>query len=250
MKRAIICEGKTDAILVGYFLIKVYGWFYSKQTFLQLPYDKPNEVLNWYTHPNRVGSELVVWGAGGITRVGQKVSEIIERTRSEHIGQNRFDHVVVLIDRDNRTIEQCEDLVRGWFLAAGLQFADDITAGEWKTTNTQLVKIPPEAHQVRALSIVLPPMGEGCLEIFLAEALRSTGDPDRPIVDGCRNLVNAMPAEPYLREPRLRPKAAIGAVLSIMSPDWVFGDLDEKLKTVAWEEIEMAHGAYSRLADL
>ena len=133
---------------------------------------------------------------------------------------------------------------------AGLGFAGAVTLGGWKNTTTQLKKTPPEAHAVDVLSIVLPPTREGCLEIFLAEALRSAGDPDRAIVDGCEDLVRATPAEPYLREPRFRPKAVVGAALSIMSPDWVFGDLDEKLAAVAWENIQIANDAYSRLADL
>jgi hypothetical protein len=250
MKRAVICEGKTDAILVGYFLIKVYGWSYSKHSFLQLPYDKQNEVLSWFTRPDKAGSELVVWGAGGITRVSEKVTAIAERTRDEHLRDDRFDRLVVLVDRDDRTADQCLDLIAGWLRAAGLVFTGPVALGQWKGTTTQLRKSPPETHAVDVLSIVLPPTREGCLEIFLADALRSTGDPDKAIVDGCEKLVEATPAEPYLREPRFRPKATVGAALSIMSPDWVFGDLDEKLKAVAWEEIEVAHNAYSLLADL
>lgn len=250
MKRIIVCEGKTDAILVGYFLIKVYGWFYSKKTFVNLPYDKQNEVLNWYTHPQKGDSELAVWGAGGIDRVGEKVASVVERTRAERLPQNRFDRVVVLIDRDNRSVEECVRLITDWLRGAGMAFAGDITIGEWITTETELRKTPPEPHELRALPIVLPPMGPGCLEIFLAEALRSRGDPDRPIVDECRRLVEGVPDDPYLVRRRFRPKAAIGAVLSIMSPDWVFGDLDEKLTAVAWEQIEAAHGAYARLGDL
>jgi len=250
MKRAVICEGKTDAILVGYFLIKVHGWSYSKNSFLQLPFDKQNEVLNWYTHPEKPGSELAIWGAGGIDRVSEKVTAIAERTRGERRRDLRFDRIVVLIDRDVRTIDECSDLIEGWLRLAGLDFADAIELGGWKATTTQLDKAPPEAHAVDVLSIVLPPTREGCLEVFLADALRSTGDPDRAIVDGCDKLVAATPDEPYLREARFRPKAIVGAALSIMSPDWVFGDLDEKLYTVPWEQIQLAHDAYLRLADL
>jgi hypothetical protein len=250
MKRAVICEGKTDAILVGYFLIKVYGWFYSKRSFLKLPYDERNEILNWYTHPAKPGSELAVWGAGGITRVSEKVTAIAERTRDEHLPDDRFDRVVVLIDRDDRTVDECLVLIGDWLRSAGLDFAGPVALGAWKRATTELKKVPPETHAVDVLSIVLPPTREGCLEIFLADALRAAGDPDKAIVNGCEKLVAATPAEPYLREPRFRPKATVGAALSIMSPDWVFGDLDEKLKTVAWEEIEVAHSAYSRLADL
>ena len=96
---------------------------------------------------------------------------------------------------------------------------------------------------------MLPPSGEGCLEVFLAEALRSASDIDKAIVDGCRGLVDGLPEEPYLRRRRLRSKATVGTVLSIMSPDWVFRHLDQKLIAVGWKEIEVAHRAYGCLGD-
>jgi hypothetical protein len=42
----------------------------------------------------------------------------------------------------------------------------------------------------------------------------------------------------------------VGSALAIISPDWVFGDIDEKLKAVAWEEIEAIESAYAELGSL
>jgi hypothetical protein len=251
MKRIIICEGKTDAILVGYFLIKVYGWLYSRDRRLPaLPFEKQNESLCWYSKPNAPGFEVAVWGAGGIDRVPEKLARIVERTKAEHVPENRFERLVVLIDRDTRTVEEVRNLVEGWYRDAGIELGQGVTIGQWSPGAIQLGKTPPEAHSVRLLPIVLPATREGCLEVFLADSLRSVGDTDRMIVDGCREFVDTVPDEPYLSEARFRPKATIGAVLSIMSPDWVFGDLDEKLTSVEWEKIEDAHAAYAQLADL
>jgi hypothetical protein len=251
MKRIVICEGKTDAILVGYFLIKVYGWQFVHNTRLPtLPFDKKNESLCWYVQPARPEFELAVWGAGGITRVPEKLSVAIERTRVEHVQASRFERFVLLIDRDNRTIEQTREMIEGWCDNAGITVAPALTIGQWTQGTIQLSKTPPEPHGISVLPIVLPPTQEGCLEVFLSEALRAIGEDDRQIVDGCRDLVASIPDQPYLSEPRFRPKAVIGATLSIMSPDWVFGDLDEKLTAIEWEKIQDANAAYERLGDL
>ena len=251
MKRIVICEGKTDAILVGYFLIKVYGWQFTRGDKLPaLPFDKKNESLCWYSQPNRGGSELAVWGAGGITRVSEKLATAVNRTKADPIADTRFERFVILIDRDARSTDEARALVQGWCAAAGIALEGDLVLGDWAAASIQLEKKPPQAHPIRVLPIVLPPTQEGCLEVFLAEALRTVGDADKNIVDSCRELVSKIPDEPYLVEQRFRPKATVGAALSIMSPDWVFGDLDEKLTAIAWEEIQQASAAYSRLADL
>ncbi|HEY9706298.1 MAG TPA: hypothetical protein V6C58_27935 [Allocoleopsis sp.] len=45
MKSIILCEGKTDAILISYFL-KHFGWEHSKKEIKDFPYDKNKDVLN------------------------------------------------------------------------------------------------------------------------------------------------------------------------------------------------------------
>ncbi len=235
---------------MGYFLIKVHGWSYSKNSFLQLPVDKQNEVLSWFTRDDRKGSELAVWGAGGITEVGRKLNAVIERTRDERQSGNRFDRLVVLIDRDTRTVEDCKKLIAGWLADAGLQLAGEVILDNWTNGTIDLSKTPPEAHAVNTLPIVLPPTLEGCLEVFLADSLLAVSDHDKTIVEKSRELVAKIPDEPYLLKKRLRHKAALGSALSIMSPDWVFGDLDEKLTVVEWENIRAVNAAYTRLGDL
>lgn len=63
MKRAIICEGKTDAILISYFLIRKFDWIYMEGQVLGFPVDRNNEVLNWYKHPKKPNQELASYCA-------------------------------------------------------------------------------------------------------------------------------------------------------------------------------------------
>jgi hypothetical protein len=54
MKEIILCEGKTDAILLSYFLIRKFGWKYIKEQVVRLPVNNENEVLNWYRNSKPV----------------------------------------------------------------------------------------------------------------------------------------------------------------------------------------------------
>jgi hypothetical protein len=106
---------------------------------------------------------------------------------------------------------------------------------------------PPQDHEVEVLPIVLPPDGNGELETFLLNALRASSDEDELLVDRARVFVGDIPDEPYLSHRRYRPKACLGSVLSVISPDWVFSRLDERLLLIEWERLEQVANIYSML---
>ena len=115
MKRAILCEGKTDAILISYFLKKRFGWTHIKEEVVGLPpVDRGNEERNWYHHPEKPGQELVIWGVGGIDQMSAKLRHITERTQNERTLANRFGHVVLFFDRNDKSESQCMDLLKKW----------------------------------------------------------------------------------------------------------------------------------------
>ena len=63
MKSIVICEGKTDAILLSYYLNKVSGWgFYSRKDKRKnnIPIrNNKTEEANWYIRGEDL---LVIWG--------------------------------------------------------------------------------------------------------------------------------------------------------------------------------------------
>src|SRR5712664_622242 len=154
MKRAIICEGKTDAVLLGYLLSRRFGWRYLPRGPLELPADRRNEELNWYDHPDKTGDEIAVWGAGGIDAIAQKVSSIAERTRSSRKPEERFGRIVLLFDRDQRTEGECIALIAGWIGQSGVTAKAALELAKWIDVETQLEKTPPETHPMKLSAIV------------------------------------------------------------------------------------------------
>lgn len=250
MKRIILCEGKTDAILISYFLKKVYGWSYTKDMVIRLPVKRDNEVLNWYSHPEKPGQELVIWGVGGIEQLPVKVGHVINFTQRVRTPTDRFERIVLFFDRDQREEEECVQLIEDWTKSNDLKLIDDLQLGQWVDVITKLLKKPPERHKLSILSIVLPPDGKGALETFLTDSIRSCSDEDRQLVDEAREFIERLPSEPYLNKRRFRPKACLGAILSVMSPDWVFSEVDERLIRVQWEDIESVLDVYKKLEEL
>lgn len=50
MNKLILCEGKTDAILLSYYLGKIAGWKFVKKGPSGLAIQQPNdnELISWY----------------------------------------------------------------------------------------------------------------------------------------------------------------------------------------------------------
>lgn len=251
MKRIILCEGKTDAILISYFLIKRFGWTYIKEEVVELPVDRDNEVLNWYRHLRKPDQELAVWGAGGIEQLPIKLAHVIDRTRNERTPTNRFERLVLLFDRNDRSEDQCRDLVKKWTTKDNeLEITGELQLGQWVDARIELRKIPEEYHELRMLSIALPPDGKGNLEVFLTNSIRDQSTHDRFLVDKAEKFIGCLPDKPYLSKRRYRPKACLGSILSVMSPDWVFSTLHDRLTRVQWEEIESVVTVYGKLGEL
>ena len=139
---------------------------------------------------------------------------------------------MLFFDRDDRSDTACVDLIRGWLVATGLTARDPVALTQWIRVHAELDKEPRERHEFRLIGIVLPHDSPGALETFLMRCLEGKSETDLRVVRGARDYVSSLPREPYLVERRPRPKAALGATLSVFSPDWVFGDLDQRLTAV------------------
>jgi len=93
----------------------------------------------------------------------------------------------------------------------------------------------------------LPSDSQGALETFLLDCLAKRGGEDNKIVTEAENYISSIKEVSYLNKKRFPQKAALGSVLSALSPDWVFTNIDEKLKLVEWENIIYCLNSYEKL---
>jgi hypothetical protein len=114
MQHIILCEGKTDVILISYFLMAQYGWKYTQRRVITLPDNPENETLNWYLNPDRTMQALGIWGVGGIDEIPTKLQHIVDRTKNERNSSNRFSTIVLYFDRDTRNYDECLQLIKSW----------------------------------------------------------------------------------------------------------------------------------------
>ena len=249
MKKIILCEGKTDAILISYFLEK-FNWQYLRnETPINLTYDKNHEVLNWYKHPDKPDQELAIWGCGGYNKIQPKLKNIVESIQTQRQTKKRFNKIILFVDNDTGDSKKHISDMDEWLKSSGMDLLDKIELQEWLNAEVELLG-NQQKYPIQLLSIILPPESKGNLEVFLLNALKESSSNDRFLVEEAERFINHIPKEPYLLKSRLRQKAWLGSVLSVMSPDWVFTPLDERLKKVNWENLERVFTAYQKLRDL
>jgi hypothetical protein len=97
------------------------------------------------------------------------------------------------------------------------------------------------------LPIAVPLEEPGDIEIFLINGLARMSPADEDLAKTSAAFIDGQPSSPYLQKRRLRSKARLGTILSVISPDWVFGDLDQKFAQVNWAELAVVQAAFSEL---
>ena len=256
MKRIILCEGRTDAILISYFLEKCFGWAYISEHPVKLPLtDERNEELNWYRHLDRVGreQELAIWGVGGVAQIPVKLRAVSDNNQRNPRPTDRFEYVVLFLDHD-KSVQACLDVVEGWIADSDITLAGELQSGQWVDAEVDLRGVtPPARHQLHLLPIVLPPDKSGALETFLTDCWKQLSEADEQLAKAARAFIDELPEvakTTYLNHRRLPDKACLGAILSVFSPDGLFLQIHPRLQSIPWEKIQDAAAVYGKLETL
>lgn len=165
MKKIILCEGKTDAIILSYFLGKQYNWEYKK----------------------------------------------LSKSQIKIFPKFNFAHNESLIKSQKENSE--------------------------------------EYINIELLFIVIPKDKNGNLELFLLDALKENKE-DKLIVSESKSYIDKVSSVSYLKKDRYKVKAQLQSVLSVISPEWVFSDISERLKRVSWNNLEEINSVYKKLDKL
>jgi len=243
----IVCEGKTDAILISHFLIKTCNYNHTLKGPFNIKVHRENEEIYWYIKNEK--HKLAIWAAGGYDKIKEVLKDIVERNEVESEPEKRFDRLALYFDRDNRTQKKTLTNIANWLKYCKITATSIVKIDGLTKCSMKLEKIPREDFQLFMLVVVLPPDGQGSLETFLLNSLHDSGPSEKEVVDKSRIFIKGIPDEPYLEKNRLREKATLGSVLSVFSPDCVFSIVDKKLRSIKWDEIENVNNAFKSMKD-
>lgn len=241
MRSVILCEGQTDAILLSYYLGRVYDWKPLKRqpTNCFITVDSQNQDVNWY---KKADDELLICAVDGNTNFGSFYHNKIERPI---IDSDAFQKLVVMTDHDRNTIETIEKSVNDAIWGEAAYFKN----GMW--TEATYYNSFDEEKKLQVLLKVIPKQYEGALETVMLDAISE--DPyDKEIVDRCKTFIDEIRpfAEKYINRDRLALKAKLSATWAVQSPEKVFRFIDQQIRMVAWENSTVLKSCFAELSEI
>ena len=233
MTSLLLCEGKTDAILYGYYLIKKFGWQYLESKY------RPKQMKSFvlgedqsfelYKKSDRY---LLIIAAGGASRfkeIWEKFKPLISAA-DERIVLNRL---AIIRDRDNND----DNKLRSIF--------DDILGSSIKELNkwneNEFINDFGDMIKLKILPMVVPQDKYGAIEDSIMDALSINNsyeliiEQSKNFVNDTKNKVNEFNKE-ILSEQRMIPKAVLSSFISIVSPERLFDKVNKLLLDYKWEE--------------
>jgi len=231
MNKLILCEGKTDAIFLSYYLEHVCGWthkFPQKDIpkIFVIKADKiKGESVEWYRKDDDF---LLICGVGGKDNFSGFIkSKIIPAM----IDSSVFSHIAIVTDHDNRHEKSICDSFQTILSAV----VSNVKNNKW-TKNFYKNSFGQEVL-VDFLLLIIPADKEGALETILLDAI-SENEYDKPIVDKAKTYIDDVEplATKYIGKARLKLKACISVVWATQCPEKAFSFIDEQLRSVKWEK--------------
>lgn len=244
MNSVILCEGRTDAILLSYYLGKVYGWSYSKKgpkDYVKIDAGQ-NQEINWYKKNN---DYLLIFGVGGKDNFKNVIDNYVSQILQNYPQENSFKNIVIVADKDSAEIQEIEKLHTEWLKP----YVKKVVNSMW--LENEFEDNFSNVHKIRTLSIIIPVDKQGALETTLLDAI-SEEDYDKIIVDKCAEFIGDVRtvANKYIKTDRLALKAHLATVFAVLSPEKVFSQLDIIIKGVPWEKSQILMECFEILKDL
>jgi hypothetical protein len=245
MIKLILCEGKTDAIFLSYYLEQVCGWTHKfpkdeiPKNFSINSNIKKGESMEWY---RRADDFLLICGVGGKDNFGSFIkSKIIPAM----IDGNVFSKIAIVTDRDDREESSICQSFQSLLKPVVSLIDDNVWIGNrYKNSFGQ-------EKTVDFLLLIIPSDKEGALETTLMDAIAEI-EYDRVIVESSKEFVASIApmASRYIGKNRLKLKTCLGVIWSIQSPEKIFSFIDEQIRSVKWEKSELIAQCFNKLMEI
>lgn len=165
------------------------------------------------------------------------LSEVLKKNKLESpIGDNYFQSIVILTDRDETDTES--KFIRD--MEAVLDCENVILNGEIKNnqwTACEMETGTGDKISMQLLVMVIPFEESGAMETFLLNAIASQDVYDKGIIEGCRNFIdNTDTQRRYLKGRRRITKAKFDAYFCVRTAAEQFSQRRDIIKNVPWED--------------
>lgn len=245
MKIVMLCEGKSDAILISYLLEKMSGWTHLKKPdkkFGVVVEDKDNESAYWYS---RNEDQLLICGVGGKSNFDSFFSNKIYSMIYEYPEENTFQKVIVIRDKDTDTLCVTESNIQDYLKPISTRIQNDTWVKGYYKDSFNVDRT------IDVLGLVIPFDSDGALENVLLDSLKEEEN-KKEVVERSENFVDQVKdsAKEFIVNPRMELKAKLGVTFAVLSPMKVFSFIDEIIRTVEWDRSENITRIFDKIINL
>ena len=230
MRRIILCDGETDATLIGLYLEKISDWTYAnpKNKIINIPKNTAggNKSATHYSNGNE---NLVICSVGGKDNFGQFFTKYVYPMIKTVNKEENLYRIALITDADDRNISDIEADISEQLSCCIQSVSNNIWCSNLFEGDFD------DNISVDFLLCVIPKEGSGALETVLLDSLAESQE-GKSIVDSSVEFVDNMPYYSYIPTDRLKLKAKLGVALSIIYPDKVFSQFDKQLQIVDWSK--------------
>ena len=230
MNSLILCEGKTDCILLQYYLEKVHSWIRVKKSSFHVVND------SWSNLFSKDDNSLIISETKGCSRLVEGLITAIIRNENAAPGTNDefLDKIIIFTDNDEEdTGANLISDIQNKIQETSATFASEIQKDKWNKGTIQSI----EGEKNFWLYIMFIPFDEnGALETYLLNCIGNNDTYDKMIIDKGNTFVETIdPDERYLDKRRLKTKAKFDVYFSVRTAVEQYTERQRILKSVAWE---------------
>jgi len=245
MNSLILCEGKTDCILLQYYLEKVHSWVRENRK-------KFHAVNNsWSNFFIKADNSLVISETKGCSRLAEGLITAIVRNENVAPGSydEYFDKIIIFTDNDEEdTAANLINEIQNKLQETSAIFARPIQKDIWNKRTIQAIDGTREFE----LYVMFIPFDEnGALETYLLNCVGNNDTYDKVIIDKGNTFVDTIdPDKKYLNQRRLKTKAKFDVYFSVRTAADQYSERQNILKSVAWENYDSIRTDFKVFEDL
>lgn len=245
MNSLILCEGKTDCVLLQYYLEKVHSWKYKGKSGIEI------EKGCWNNCFAKDGHILNIAETKGCSRLVEGLIYAIARNENAGPGNKEdfLEKIIIFTDNDEeKTATELIDDIKVKLAMTSASFTEPLQKGVWNKGTLKSI----EGIKEFELFIMFIPFSEnGALETYLLNCVGNNDDYDKTIIDkGNLFVENVDPDAKYLNQRRLKTKAKFDVYFSVRTAASQFSERHNILRSVAWEEYDTIRTDFKIFSEL
>lgn len=245
MNSLILCEGKTDCILLQYYLEKVHLWKYKDRNGIRI------ERKCWSNCFVKDKHTLNIAETKGCSKLVQGLLYAIKRNEMAAPGSTNdfYDKIVIFTDNDDNNVpnKMISDIYNG-ISETSVSFVNPIKSGIWNKGTLMGI----DGNKEFELLLLFIPFDEnGALETYLLNCIGKSDMYDKQIIEKGNYFVDTIdPESRYLTQRRLKTKAKFDVYFSVRTSAEQYAQRQNILREVDWENYETIRNDFKIFGDL